>query len=75
MPYECGIDPIDSGGGTRSGTHHRHFVRGVRCRDHILFPAVRLRRSDCRTAEMLLFLAMLIVVYIWVWKKGALEWI
>jgi len=25
--------------------------------------------------EMLIFLAILIVGYIWVWKKGALEWV
>ena len=26
-------------------------------------------------AEMLIFLGILIVGYIWIWKKGALEWI
>jgi NADH-quinone oxidoreductase subunit A len=25
--------------------------------------------------EMLVFLGILIVAYIWVWKKGALEWV
>jgi len=25
--------------------------------------------------EMLIFLAILIVGYIWIWKKGALEWV
>jgi NADH-quinone oxidoreductase subunit A len=25
--------------------------------------------------EMLIFLAILIVGYIWVWSKGALEWV
>ena len=25
--------------------------------------------------EMLVFLAILIVGYVWIWKKGALEWI
>jgi NADH:ubiquinone oxidoreductase subunit 3 (subunit A) len=25
--------------------------------------------------EMLVFLVILIVGYVWVWKKGALEWV
>jgi NADH:ubiquinone oxidoreductase subunit 3 (subunit A) len=25
--------------------------------------------------EMLIFLVILIVGYIWIWKKGALEWV
>jgi NADH-quinone oxidoreductase subunit A len=25
--------------------------------------------------EMLIFLGILIVGYIWIWKKGALEWV
>jgi NADH-quinone oxidoreductase subunit A len=25
--------------------------------------------------EMLIFLAILVVGYIWIWKKGALEWV
>jgi NADH-quinone oxidoreductase subunit A len=25
--------------------------------------------------EMLIFLAILIVGYIWIWKKGALDWV
>jgi NADH-quinone oxidoreductase subunit A len=25
--------------------------------------------------EMLIFLVILVVGYIWVWKKGALEWV
>jgi NADH-quinone oxidoreductase subunit A len=25
--------------------------------------------------EMLIFLAILIVGYVWIWKKGALDWV
>ena len=42
-----------------------------------LFPwAVRFRALGWfGFSEMLVFLALLVVGYIWVWKKGALEWI
>jgi len=26
-------------------------------------------------AEMLVFLGVLVVGYVWIWKKGALEWV
>jgi len=40
-----------------------------------LFPwAVRYRTLGCLGAEVAVFLAILIVGYIWAYKKGALEW-
>ena len=79
MPYECGIDPFDTARG-------RYTVRY--CIIAILFVvfdvetiflftcAVRFRWLGLfGLIEMLIFLGILIVGYIWVWKKGALEWV
>ena len=79
MPYECGIDPVDNARG-------RYTVRfyiiailfGVFDVETIfLFPwAVKFKAFGLfGLLEMLIFLAILIVGYIWVWKKGALEWV
>ena len=65
MPYECGIDPFDNARG-------RFDVETV-----FLFPwAVRFRALGLfGLIEMLVFLGILIIGYIWIWKKGALEWV
>ena len=58
MPYECGIDPVDSARGRYTV---RYYIIAI------LFVVF--------DVEMLIFLGILIVGYIWIWGKGALEWI
>jgi NADH-quinone oxidoreductase subunit A len=79
MPYECGIDPIDS---SRGRYTVRYYIIAILfvvfdVETIFLFPwAVKFKAFGVfGFAEMLIFLAILIVGYIWVWKKGALEWL
>ncbi len=83
MPYECGKDPIGS-------ARERFSVKFyLVCLLFILFDieaiflipwavvfkklAVELSRAYVFT-EMMVFIAMLFVGYIYVWKKGAFNW-
>jgi NADH-quinone oxidoreductase subunit A len=79
MPYECGIDPYDSARGryTRPLLHHCHPVCVFDVETIFLFPwAVKFKAlGRFGLIEMLVFLGILIVGYIWIWKKGALEWV
>jgi NADH-quinone oxidoreductase subunit A len=78
MPYECGIEPI--------GTARERFpvkfylvamlfivfdIEAV-----FLYPwAVAFRQLRLfGLLEMLVFIALLLVGYVYIWKKGALEW-
>ena len=79
MPYECGVDPI---GDARSRYTVRFYIIAILfvvfdVETIFLFPwAVQYKALGLfGLAEMLVFLAILIVGYVWVWKKGALEWI
>jgi len=79
MPYECGIDPMDSARGRYTV---RFYVIAILfvvfdVETIFLFPwAVKFKAfGRFGLIEMLIFLVILIVGYIWVWKKGALEWI
>ena len=78
-PYECGIDPIDSARGRYTVRYYIIAILFVvfDVETIFLFPwAVRFRWLGVfGLVEMLIFLAILIVGYIWVWKKGALEWV
>jgi NADH-quinone oxidoreductase subunit A len=69
MPYECGIDPVDN---SRGRYTVRYYIVAI-----FLFPwAVKFKAlGTFGLVEMLIFLAILVVGYIWIWKKGALEWI
>ena len=78
-PYECGIDP-------ETGAHDRFTVRFYiiailfvifDVETIFLFPwAVRYRLlSWFGVWEVAVFLAILVVGYIWAYKKGALEWV
>ena len=78
-PYECGIDPETS-------AHDRFTVRYYivamlflifDVETIFLFPwAVQYQALGLfGLVEMLVFLGILIVGYIWIWKRGALEWI
>jgi NADH-quinone oxidoreductase subunit A len=83
MPYECGITP-------ESDSRHRYTVRFYvvailfvvfDVETVFLYPwavqyqALRLALGFGVLIEMLVFLGILIVGYVWLWKRGALDWI
>jgi NADH-quinone oxidoreductase subunit A len=79
MPYECGIDPVDN---SRGRYTVRYYIVAILfvvfdVETIFLFPwAVKFKALGAfGLVEMLIFLAILVVGYIWIWKKGALEWI
>jgi NADH-quinone oxidoreductase subunit A len=79
MPYECGVDPI---GGSRQRYTVRFYIVAILfvifdVETIFLFPwAVQYKALGLfGFVEMMIFLAILIVGYVWIWKKGALEWI
>ena len=79
MPYECGVDPI---GDSRQRYTVRFYIVAILfvifdVETIFLFPwAVQYKALGFfGFIEMMIFLAILIVGYIWIWKKGALEWI
>lgn len=79
MPYECGIDPIDS---SRGRYTVRYYIIAILfvvfdVETIFLFPwAVKFKAlGTFGLFEMLVFLVILIVGFIWVWGKGALEWV
>lgn len=79
MPYECGIDPIDNARGRYTVRFYIIAILFVvfDVETIFLFPwAVQFKMLGIfGLIEMLVFLAILIVGYIWIWKKGALEWV
>ncbi len=79
MPYECGIDPIDNARGRYTVRYYIIAILFVvfDVETIFLFPwAVRFKALGLfGFVEILIFLAILIAGYIWVWKKGALEWV
>jgi NADH-quinone oxidoreductase subunit A len=79
MPYECGIDPIDSARGRYTVRYYIIAILFVvfDVETIFLFPwAVKFKAFGLfGLIEILIFLAILIVGYIWVWGKGALEWV
>jgi NADH-quinone oxidoreductase subunit A len=79
MPYECGIDPVDD---ARKRYTIRFYIVAILfvvfdVETIFLFPwAVQFKLLGMfGFVEMLVFLGILIVGYIWIWKKGALEWV
>jgi NADH-quinone oxidoreductase subunit A len=79
MPYECGIDPVDN---ARQRYTVRFYIIAILfvvfdVETIFLFPwAVQFKALHLfGLVEMLVFLGILIVGYVWIWKKGALEWI
>jgi NADH-quinone oxidoreductase subunit A len=79
MPYECGVDPI---GDSRQRYTVRFYIVAILfvifdVETIFLFPWAVLYKALHLFGfiEMMIFLAILIVGYVWVWKKGALEWI
>ena len=78
MPYECGVDP-DSDARQRYAI--RYYVVAILfvifdVETIFLFPWAILYKQLALfgLVEMLVFLAILIVGYIWIIKKGALDW-
>jgi NADH-quinone oxidoreductase subunit A len=78
MPYECGVDP-DSDARQRYAI--RYYVVAILfvifdVETVFLFPWAIIYRQLALfgLAEMLVFLGILIVGYVWIIKKGALDW-
>lgn len=79
MPYECGVDPV---GGSRGRYTVRFYIIAILfvvfdVETIFLFPwAVQFKLLGLfGFVEMMIFLGILVVGYIWIWKKGALEWV
>lgn len=79
MPYECGIDPLSS---SRGRYTVRFYIVAILfvvfdVETIFLFPwAVQFKALGLfGLLEMLIFLGILVVGYLWIWKKGALEWV
>jgi NADH-quinone oxidoreductase subunit A len=79
MPYECGVDPE---GSARGRYTVRFYIVAILfvvfdVETIFLFPwAVQAKTLKVfGFVEMVIFLAILVVGYIWIWKKGALEWV
>src|SRR5881296_924452 len=77
-PYECGVDP-DSDARQRYAI--RYYVVAILfvifdVETIFLFPWAIIYRQLALfgLVEMLIFLAVLIVGYVWIIKKGALDW-
>jgi len=79
MPYECGIDPFDNARGRYTVRYYIIAILFVvfDVETIFLFPwAVRYKAYGWfGVSEVMVFLAILIVGYIWAYKKGALEWV
>lgn len=78
-PYECGIDPETDSRGRYTVRFYIIAILFVLfdVETIFLFPwAVQFRVLGAfGLFEMLIFLAILIVAYIWIYMKGALEWV
>ena len=79
MAYECGVD---AEGGARQRYTVRFYIVAILfvvfdVETVFLYPwAVQFKRLGAfGFLEMLVFLGILLLGYVWVWKKGALEWI
>ncbi|MBM3298988.1 MAG: NADH-quinone oxidoreductase subunit A [Deltaproteobacteria bacterium] len=78
MPYECGMDPI---GDARRRFSVRFFIIGMLfivfdIELIFMFPWAKIydKLMVFGFVEMLVFVLVLLVGLIYVWKKGALEW-
>ena len=78
MPYECGVDPESD---ARQRYAIRYYVVAILfvifdVETVFLFPWAIIYRKLALfgLAEMLVFLGILIVGYVWIIKKGALDW-
>jgi NADH-quinone oxidoreductase subunit A len=79
MSYECGIEPLDD---ARQRYTVRFYIVAILfvvfdVETIFLYPwAVQFKRlAAYGFVEMLVFLGILVLGYVWAWKKGALQWI
>ena len=83
-PYECGFEPFED---ARMKFDVRYYLLAILfilfdLEIAFLFPWATILREIAGDAslrlfgffEMFVFLGILLIGYIWVWKKGALEW-
>jgi NADH-quinone oxidoreductase subunit A len=79
MPYECGIDPEQDARGRYSVRFYIVAILFVifDVETIFLFPwAVQFRMLGLfGLIEMLVFLGILVAGYIWIYRKGALDWV
>jgi len=79
MPYECGIDPVDQARGRYTVRFYIVAILFVvfDVETIFLFPwAVQFKMLGWfGFIEMMIFLAILVVGYVWIWQKKALEWV
>ena len=79
MPYECGITPESDARGRYTVRFYIVAILFVifDVETVFLFPwAVQYHVLGLfGLVEMMVFLGILIVGYVWLWKRGALEWI
>jgi len=79
MPYECGITPESDSRGRYTVRFYLVAILFVifDVETIFLFPwAVEFQVLGLfGLVEMFVFLGILIVGYIWIWKRGALDWI
>jgi NADH-quinone oxidoreductase subunit A len=77
-PYECGFEPFED---ARQKFDVRYYLIAIvfilfDLEVAFLFPwaVVFTKIGVVALIEMVLFLALLVVGFAWLWKKGALEW-
>jgi len=79
MPYECGIDPVDNARGRYTVRFYIVAILFVIFDVETIFllPWAVLNKALGKLGlmEMGIFIGILVVGYIWIWKKGALEWV
>jgi NADH-quinone oxidoreductase subunit A len=79
MPYECGIDPVDNARGRYTVRFYIVAILFVIFDVETIFllPWAVLNKALGKFGlmEMGIFIGILVVGYIWIWKKGALEWV
>jgi NADH-quinone oxidoreductase subunit A len=79
LPYECGMDPI---GEARKPFSVKFYIIAMLfivfdLEAVFLYPWAVILRKDLKVfglVEMAVFIGILLVGFIYVWKKGALEW-
>src|SRR2546421_5871779 len=78
-PYECGIDPVDNARGRYTVRFYIVAILFVIFDVETIFllPWAVLNKALGKFGllEMGIFIGILVVGYIWIWKKGALEWV
>ncbi|MBT0963798.1 NADH-quinone oxidoreductase subunit A [Denitromonas iodatirespirans] len=83
-PYECGFEPFED---ARMKFDVRYYLLAILfiifdLEIAFLFPWATILQEIAGTEslrlfgffEMLVFLGILLIGYVWVWKKGALDW-